>query len=98
MNSKPSPTQSLELLRERHVFPGPFTFKVIGNPENDFAARALAAIAQVVNPEVPAPPSTRASATGRHLALTFAVRVASAEQVLAVYTALKALAGVHFVL
>ena len=99
MSTTPSTQmQSLDLLRERHTFPGPFTFKVIGAPQDDFAARAQAAIGQVVAPEVPTAPTIRASATGRHQALTFVVRVASAEQVLAVYAALKALDGVNFVL
>lgn len=99
MNTTTSTAEhSLALLRERHIFPGPFTFKVIGAPGDDFAARAHAAIAAVVTPHMPPTPTTRTSSAGRHQALTFAVQVASAEQVLAVYAALRALEGVSFVL
>ncbi len=100
MSTPPSSSseQSLALLRERHTFPGPFKFKVIGSPQDDFAARAQAAICAVVAPAVPAPPTTRSSAAGRHVAMTFVVHVASAEQVIAVYAALKGLAGVSLVL
>ena len=89
---------SLGLLNESHSFPGPFVFKLIGANTEAFATAAREAIARVVAPTDPGTPFVRRSTHGEHQALTFTVQAASAEQVLAVYEALKNVPGTRFVL
>jgi putative lipoic acid-binding regulatory protein len=89
---------TLRALNDLHSFPGPFTFKVIGENSADFVARVVQAAVMVLGPTAYPDVKTRESAHGRHQSVTFDVRVESAESVLEVYAALSALPGVRYLL
>jgi putative lipoic acid-binding regulatory protein len=85
---------SIELLEATHQFPGRYMFKVIGRVENGFAARVVAAVRDELADEVDPPHSLREAVGGRHVAVTLEPTVQTAQQVLAVYRRMRALAGV----
>jgi uncharacterized protein len=89
---------SLRALNDVHQFPGPFTFKVIGENSADFVARVVQAAVVVLGPTAYPNVRTRESAKGNHQAVTMVVEVGSAEGVLDVYAALSGVSGVRFLL
>jgi uncharacterized protein len=89
---------SLRALNDVHQFPGPFTFKVIGENTAEFVARVVQAAVVVLGPNVYPNVRIRESAKGNHQAVTLVVDVASAEGVLDVYKALQGVSGVRFLL
>ena len=84
---------SVELLESTHFFPGVYRIKAIGRADDDFQQRVLQA---VVN-ELAAPSeidySVRSTPGGRHVALTLDISVQTAEQVRAVYAAIREIQG-----
>jgi putative lipoic acid-binding regulatory protein len=84
---------ALELLENTHHFPGPYVFKVIGQVENGFVARAVAAVREELAGGVDPPFSVRHTAGGRHVAVTVEPLLFSAHEVIAVYRRLRKVAG-----
>jgi len=89
---------SLQALNDCHTFPGPFTFRVIGENSASFVARVVQAVVFVLGPRVYPQVNTRQSAKGNHQSVMMVVHLASAEKVLEVYAALKEVAGVRMLL
>jgi len=87
--------EALQLLRDNHVFPGPFRFRAILSPAVRGAVLAAVEAAGVGAIELV---EERESAAGRFLALHVTVRIARAEDVLAVWAAIREVEGVRLVL
>jgi putative lipoic acid-binding regulatory protein len=83
----------IELLESTHRFPGPYLFKVIGRVDRGFAARVVAAVREVLAYDIDPPYSLREATGGRHVSVTLEPTVQSAQQVLAVYSRLRGMAG-----
>ena len=73
---------SLRALNDIHSFPGPFTFKIIGENSADFVARVVQAAVVVLGPKALPNVRIRESAKGNHQAVTMVVDVPSADGVL----------------
>jgi putative lipoic acid-binding regulatory protein len=86
---------NLELIASTHEFPGPFTFKIIGDAREDFVAEALTLAIAALGDDREFTHSTRVSSGGNHIALTLAVRMHNAEEVHAVYNNLLRLTGLR---
>jgi putative lipoic acid-binding regulatory protein len=84
---------SVELLESTHEFPGPFTFKAIGQAEGGFVVRVVAAVRQELEIEIDPPYSTKQTRGGRHVSVTLEPEVESAWQVLAIYGRIQETAG-----
>jgi uncharacterized protein len=84
---------ALDLLTSSHTFPGPYTFKVIGKSEGGFLARTVAAVREELAQEIDPPFKVREAKGGRHIAVTLEPQIERADQVLAVYRRLSAMAG-----
>ena len=89
---------SIELLEERHRFPGAYIFKVIGSVEDGFVGRAVVAVRETLGAESDPKFELRQTRGGRHVSITLEPEVESAEQVLEVYKSLSELDGVVLVL
>jgi uncharacterized protein len=86
--------EALDLLEKHHQFPGEYMFKAIGFGGDEFASAVQRAAETVLGPLVPGEHMrARPSSGGRYLAVTLEVEVRDGEQVLAVYQALRAVAG-----
>ena len=77
-----------DLLEATHAFPGAYTFKAFGPAGPAFEEDVLAAAAGVV-PRERICVRRRASGSGKKVCVTLDVEVASADEVLAVYAALR---------
>jgi putative lipoic acid-binding regulatory protein len=86
--------EALRLLERHHQFPGEYMFKVIGFAGEGFETAVRQAAQSVLGPLDQDALSRRPSRGGRYVSLTLEVEVAQAEQVLAVYAALKQVQGV----
>jgi putative lipoic acid-binding regulatory protein len=84
---------TIELLERTHVFPGVYVFKVIGRAEGAFAERVVAAAREALAWDQDPPFRVRATAGGRHVAVTLEPHLTTAHQVLAVYRRLRTTAG-----
>jgi len=89
---------SIELLEDRHTFPGLYTFKVIGAVEEGFVGRAVVAVREAIGAEADPKFELRQTPSGRHVSITLEPNVESAEQVLAVYESLSKIEGVVLVM
>lgn len=100
MNDNPSAPvltqEALRLLERFHHFPGDYTFKVIGFGGEEFTAAVGQAAATVLGPPSQAERrlTSRPSRGGRYTAVTLETRVSDAQQVLAIYAALRQVQGV----
>jgi putative lipoic acid-binding regulatory protein len=90
-------TSSLDLLREHHTFPGPYTVKVIGENNPALVGRITSVVTRLSGDPKPTL-KTRLSSGGKHQAITITARVDSAEDVMALYEALRRVAGVSLLL
>jgi hypothetical protein len=90
--------KALAMLKEAHVFPGPYTFKAIGENSANFVAQLCQAIVVVTGPKSVPEVTTRQSAKGNHQAVHMTVHVTDAEQVLRLYAAIKTVPGIRFLL
>lgn len=90
-------TRRRELLEATHEFPGPYTFKAFGPASEPFERAVVEAAAGVVAAER-IRVSRRTSGTGRKVCVTLDVEVASADEVLAVYAALRAVPALAMLL
>jgi uncharacterized protein len=88
---------SIALLEATHQFPGPYMFKAIGQCEEGFAARVVAAVRDELDQEVDPPFKVRQTASGRHIAVTVEPRIQAAHQVLAVYRRIRDMRGLIMV-
>jgi hypothetical protein len=88
---------SVELLERTHEFPGRYVFKVIGLCEDGFVARTVALVRDQLEEERDPPFRVRHTANGRHVAVTLEPNVRSAWEVIAVYQAIRGLAGLEMV-
>jgi putative lipoic acid-binding regulatory protein len=89
---------SLDALRQAHVFPGPYKFKIIGANSPEFLASVLQVAVVILGPQSTPDVAVRQSSGGKHQAITLTVQVQDPETVLDIYRALQGLAGVRFLL
>jgi putative lipoic acid-binding regulatory protein len=89
--------ETLRVLNEGHTFPGPYMFKVIGENSPEFAAHVIQAATVICGLQAAPEVSVRESAGGKHQAVTISIAVESAEQVLEIYAAFRAVGGVRMV-
>ena len=82
-----------DLLKQMHSFPGRFIFKAIGTTNDDFAARVIAVVRMTLEQEFDPPYELRETSGGRHVAVTIEPWVESAQQVIAVFAAIRDLEG-----
>jgi uncharacterized protein len=87
----------LDALRAVHAFPGPYTFKVIGENTDLFTARVLQVVRLALPAAIPST-TTRQSRHGKVQSVTLVVEVPSAEAVVAIYKALRLVPGTNMVL
>ena len=80
---------STELLEERHSFPCPYTFKVIGAADENFTARIVAQVRDELDLTEDPPFTLRSTKTGKHISISLEPNCQSAQQVLAVYARLS---------
>jgi putative lipoic acid-binding regulatory protein len=85
-------------LEDVHEFPCDFVIKVIGSNTAEFVTSVIQASVNVLGTEAQPGVDTRESSGGNHISVTLTVRVASAEQVIDVYTILNDVEGVRFLL
>ncbi len=88
----------LELLKEVHDFPGLYTFKAIGGPEDIFLGSVLKRLAEVLGESGRFQHAVRESAKGKYQAVTLEVRVDSAERVHEIYHSLITVPGLRMLL
>lgn len=87
----------LEKLKAVHEFPGPYTFKIIGDNVPELLHAVMAAVnarLPKANPEF----STRTSSGGRHQSITLILEVPDAEAVSVLYEEFHGLKGVRMLL
>ncbi len=89
---------SIEVLKATHRFPTQYTFKAIGKAESDFVRRVLDSVRTELGHQSDPPHSTREAAGGRHIAVTLELRLATPEQILAVYQCLLTVEGLVILL
>lgn len=86
--------ESLRLLEQFHDFPCPYMFKVIALGSEELPAEVRRRAEGVVGPIMDqGSVRTRPSSGGKYLSVTVETELASAEQVLEVYEALKGVEG-----
>ena len=82
--------ESLKLLEQFHDFPCAYMFKVIARGREDLAAEVRRQAEGVLGPLMEeGSVRSRPSSKGKYLSVTVEAELASAEQVLAVYEALR---------
>ena len=81
MNSRPPE----ELIEAIHTFPGVYRIKAIGEAQNDFAGRVVAAVMTENVGASDVEYSIRSTKGGRHDSVTLDIAVQTAEQVRAIY-------------
>ena len=89
---------SIELLKQNHDFPDVVMLKAIGKNERGFLGRVVAAVRDRLGLDEDPPYRSRATANGKHIAVTMEPTFESAEQVLDAYDAIKGVEGVVMVL
>lgn len=87
-----------EALEQGHTFPGPFLFKIIGKPEDQFVERVVSRVRQELELDADPQFQTKSTPAGRHVAITMEPRVLSAEDVVSLYAVLGDIPGVVFIL
>ncbi len=81
-------------MEELLEFPTAFAFKAIGQHSLALPDRALAAVREVVGAERRLDLRTRLSRNGTYLSVTLSTRIESADELRAVYAALRTVEGV----
>jgi uncharacterized protein len=84
---------AVELLEAHHTFPGPYTFKVIGQVENGFVERIIAAVRDELGSDIDPPFRVREATGGRHVSVTLEPVMQTAAQVIQVYRRIRTTAG-----
>jgi putative lipoic acid-binding regulatory protein len=92
-NSNPDNLPPADLLESTHTFPGTYRIKAIGQASDDFESRIVSAARAHLTAESDLEHSVRASAGGRHVAITLELTVRTAEQVRMIYAELGKVEG-----
>lgn len=87
----------IERLNAVHNFPDEFRFKLIGDAEADMKTQAEAILAELC-PDLRHHCQSKATASGKHVSLTFSLRVPDAETVVALYTRFHKLKGLRMII
>lgn len=87
----------LETLRAVHQFPGPYTFKLIGDNDATLVESALE-ILKTELPDIEPTISRRESDKGNHQAVTMTLVVPDAETVHTLYSSFRKLPGMRMLL
>ncbi|MEO1996308.1 MAG: DUF493 domain-containing protein [Planctomycetaceae bacterium] len=87
-----------DALEQRHTFPGPYMFKIMGKPDDQFVERVVASVRQEL--QLPMDPEfqVKRTANGRHVSITVEPIVPSVDEVLSLYAVLGEIPGVVFLL
>ncbi|WP_437224357.1 YbeD family protein [Planctomicrobium sp. SH661] len=88
----------LELLQSTHQFPGPYTFKAIGTPDDQFVGRVLAAVKAALEEDIEPSFSCRTTPSGRHVCVTIEPDVESAPHVHEIYRNLQGVDGLFMLM
>lgn len=88
----------LELLESTHSFPCRYVFKVIGHNSQEFVDANRSVAVSIVGDHDHVQLTYRVSAQGNHGSVTLDVFVTGADQILAIYTALKDVPGLRMLL
>ncbi|TWT56811.1 hypothetical protein KOR42_01660 [Thalassoglobus neptunius] len=89
---------TVELLESIHTFPCEYRFKVIGQADDHFVGRVLAAVRQELEEDSEPRFSTRTTTGGRHVSVTVEPTMETASHVIAVYSRLRDLEGLVMLL
>ena len=87
-----------ELLDATHTFPGTYVFKAIGAADDHFVGRVVAAVRSELGDAIEPSFSTRTTSGGRHVCVTIEPPVASADDVLAIYSSIREVEGLVLLL
>jgi putative lipoic acid-binding regulatory protein len=82
-----------ELLESTHDFPCQYVIKAIGKTENDFQFRVVSAVREALAWDFDPPCETRETAGGKHISVTFDLRMQNADEVLKTYSELMKTEG-----
>ena len=96
MEPTPDKLPSKELLEERHTFPGPYTFKVIGEADEGFEGRIKECVQRELRTNAEPRTSVRTTKGGRHQSVTVEPVCPDADSVLRLYAELRKVDGVMF--
>jgi putative lipoic acid-binding regulatory protein len=88
----------LDLLKEHHTFPGPYTFKAVGEANSHFEARVVAAIREELGLSADPAYQLKNSGSGKHCSVTVELHAESAEQVHKVYERVSKVPGLVIML
>jgi putative lipoic acid-binding regulatory protein len=89
---------SLEVLKATHDFPTLYTFKAIGKADEAFHTRVLVGVKEVLGFDEDPTHLVRESQGGRHVAITIEVRLATPEEIQAVYRRILEVDGLTLLL
>jgi putative lipoic acid-binding regulatory protein len=84
---------SQDLLESNHPFPGTYQIKAIGTTEDDFVSRVIDAVVSELATPGELDHTVRVTPNGRHVSLTLEMTVQSADQVRAIYAAIRDVKG-----
>ena len=84
---------SEDLLESNHAFPGTYQIKAIGTADDDFVGRVVEAVVGELATPSELDHTVRATPGGRHVSLTMEMTVQTAEQVRAIYAAIREVKG-----
>lgn len=93
----PDDLPSIELLESTHSFPCPFTFKVIGEADEQFIGRVVSVVRSEISADEEPAFSSRRTTSGRHMSVTIEPIMVNAEHVLTIYRRLREVEGVVMV-
>lgn len=88
---------SLDLLKATHSFPCVYVFKAIGNVEQNFQVRVIAAIREELELTNDPTFGVRTTPDGKHVAVTLELKVETPEAILAIYHRILAIPGLVMV-
>lgn len=88
----------IDRLNAVHNFPEDYEFKVIGPNDVAFVARVTQTVVNVMGKDTDISLRTRESSSKNHLSVTVECKIEKAEQVIEIYSVLKQLEGVKFML
>lgn len=88
----------IELLKSTHTFPETYIFKVIGTSDEGFLGRVLASAREAAGLQTDPEFSVRQTTGGRHVSVTLALPMESAERVVEVYKSLAKVEGLTLLL
>lgn len=89
---------NLELLESTHTFPCRYTFKAIGESNDHFVGRVLAAVKTRLDESAEPSFSCRKTSGGRHVCVTIEPDVQTAQHVLEIYAELVSVDGLVMLL